>query len=635
MTAYAEIDAEGKRIEVRFPFSRPAVTRIRSIPGKSYVAPANGGPFWRLPLELTTARRLREAFQDDLRLGPELRAWGWRQVKREQDKAALSLGDEAELEHLPRALPRFMDFIMTADPPRLYQLPDIKFMAATNCINANDPGLGKTIETIGAVYEGGWDAGPQLVMAPKGSLETVWQYELERWQPLPVLVTSGDNTAAQRARTLSDAIRWYEAGEPFWLIVNPDMVRYRGVYEERDGKREEVGVAEVNPEFFAIKWHTATIDEFHLVGLNNPKSLLARALYGLSARRRWADSGTPFGGVPIKLWGALHYVDPRTFSARWRWAEQWLEVEENVFGGKDIGGVQPGREDELVRTHAAHMLRRAREEVFPMLPRRQRIQVMCKMRSKQRKQYETFARDAEIRIDEERLSAATVLAEYTRQKQFANAVCELVDGKVIPTEDSCKLPQLMARLAERGISPKDPHGRAQAIIASESRQMINMVAGYLRKQGLAVVLITGKVKGAARAKAQRRFQAGKVRLLLMTTTAGGVSITLDRADSVHILDETWDPDNERQVEDRTRLKSADVFYYRTMGTIQEYVHEVATDKAVTNHNILDLRRQGLAATSGGRSAARVVERTRVGEAQLPSARATRERTSTRSGKGRR
>jgi hypothetical protein len=41
-----------------------------------------------------------------------------------------------------------------------------------------------------------------------------------------------------------------------------------------------------------------------------------------------------------------------------------------------------------------------------------------------------------------------------------------------------------------------------------------------------------------------------------------------------------------------------VYYYRTKDTIEEYIYGVTQEKAFTNADVLDLRRQGFRATKG-------------------------------------
>jgi hypothetical protein len=81
----------------------------------------------------------------------------------------------------------------------------------------------------------------------------------------------------------------------------------------------------------------------------------------------------------------------------------------------------------------------------------------------------------------------------------------------------------------------------------------------------------------------------------MTTTAGGVAITLDRADTVHILDETWVPDDQEQFEDRahraSRMHQVTVYYYRSKDTVEEDIYKLVQDNPGRRSTveILDIR----------------------------------------------
>ena len=63
------------------------------------------------------------------------------------------------------------------------------------------------------------------------------------------------------------------------------------------------------------------------------------------------------------------------------------------------------------------------------------------------------------------------------------------------------------------------------------------------------------------------------RVIVMTTTAGGVAITLDMVENVHILDETWVPDDQEQLADRavntSRMHQVGVYVYRSKDTVEE------------------------------------------------------------------
>lgn len=588
--AYADLSPRGDRIDLHFRYSPAAVAYARSVPGARFVPRGSeGGPCWRYPLSMESGRRLREAFGLGMEIGEKLRMWGVEARQREANLGAISSADSAELVRLPVDNEGLMEFVAS----RPYQTADIAMMAATNVLNANQPGTGKTVEVIGAWYEAGLAEGRHLVIAPKTSLEVVWRAEIERFMGgVQVFTHSGSKKADRAAWEAALA-----AGGPVVLVTNPDSVR---------GARAPGG----GPlDIGEIKWSSITVDEFHKMGLANPKTVFNAALRSLRlvpGGRKYALSGTPIGGQPIRLWGVLNWLEPNEYTSKWAWAETWLEISDNGFG-KDIGGIVRGREDDFYRAHARHMVRRLKRAALPGLPPKQRIEVRCPMTPKQAKAYEQFRKDAEIRLanaagdgDGERIAADNVLTEFARLKQFANALCVVEDGLVMPTTDSGKLEQLLAHLDENGVRKDDPVPGARAIVASESRRFIEVVCGWLREQGLFCDLITGDVSDEDRAAAVREFEAGGrvPRVLCVTTTAGGVSLNLESAGSIHILDETWNPDDQEQLEDRgdrgSRESALVCYYYRSIGTIQQYIAEIGEGKRLTNREVLDLRRRILA-----------------------------------------
>src|SRR5262252_2056623 len=260
----------GDAIRVTFSFDAGIVRDVKTVPGRRFLPAERGGPAWLVPLDLPTARRLRELFGDQLLLGRDLVTWGRDAVSQEQSLASLVLSDDAELVHMPAMLPGLDGFIrgeVTGWPDRPYQRADIKFMAATSAINGNQPRLGKTLEVIGAVYEAMIHDGPHLVVAPQTSLETVWRFELERWQRLPVFTYSGETPQATRDDMPDNIAEAMEVMKGYWLVTTPHMVRQ-------------------NTEMFTLeRWRTVTVDEYHRHGLSNTKSQFFAAVKRLETDR--------------------------------------------------------------------------------------------------------------------------------------------------------------------------------------------------------------------------------------------------------------------------------------------------------------------------------------------------------------
>lgn len=647
--AYAEVMPPGKRIKVTWEgvgneTFKANVAAMKTVPGRTFVGRDKGGPYWHVPLDMETCRYLRQAFgpkanhqvQEGLFIGPVLRRWATEEVGAERNLSRLAAADTADLVRLPAVLPELAKAIhigprgigMTEAErdaallePASYQAADVAFLAqAKGPLNACHMGLGKTIELIASIFESGMDDGPNLIIAPVVALNTVWKRELERWQNHPVLVAAGSR--AEREEVLARADSMAASGESFFLVVNPAMVTLA-----KDPKhKENVYVRKATPAerrkstpcdcvrladehwhygwrydaFRDIKFRTVVLDEADRAAIGNPKAVTNVALRKLKSDKRICMTGTPMGGKPIRLFGILQWLNPETFTSKWNWAERWLEITDNGYG-KTIGKLRPEVREDFYRSLAPYVLRRTKEEVAKWLPPKQYINIWVELEGAQKKQYEKWDADLEMEIDESRLIGKSVLDVYTRLRQFAIAEqyvdTELRDDEtrvsLYPTENSCKLPALLQLLEELGVTAGE--GDEQVVIFSQYTRVVDMVSGWLQKQGIPNAVITGKVDGSERDRLQNEFQSGRLKVLVMNVKAGGVAITLDRANTAVFLDETWNPDDQEQAEDRihrvSRIHQVTVYYIRTKDTIEERVFDEVTGKQMSNTDILDTRRK--------------------------------------------
>lgn len=623
MSTRCELAPDGKRIQVFFSYSPEAVEAIREVPGRRFV-PANGagvGAHWTIPASMVAAMRLREEFGAGLELGPRVIAWGREENRRERQIASVHGADDATLERVSSESAAWL---------RPYQRADVKMMALGSVLNANQPGVGKTVEAIYAVEEAGLE-GPHIVICPTSLFKDPWREELAKHAP-GATVFWGRTPDDRRSAIVEVAERAAMGlGGKDWLILNPEQVRCAkvpvGKYPAQGTRvlsRDHKGNAYVPRDDFgallySIEWGAVVADEFHKFGLGEDRNtLFARGLGALrkNADRVYAMSGAPMGGKPIRLWGVLNFIEPDLYPAKWRWAQEWLTNADGTGpvepgAGTGIGGIVPGREEAFYNAHAKHMVRRTRAEALPGLPPKVTIDVEVEMTPKQAKVYAAFMRRAEVALEGGNVIAAGVLAEFTRAKQFANALCTVDgDGNVLPTVESGKLPILLDRLDTFGVRSVGAEDGARAIVASESQRFVALVSSYLSEQGIACRRLDGTVTGDARDAVIDWYKevgegsagAGEARVLVMTTQTGGVGLNLGMTGSIHILDETWNPDDQEQLEDRgmrDRETPLMVLYYRTAGTIQEYIAEVTLGKAVNNRNVMDLAAELRRRAAGG------------------------------------
>lgn len=349
---------------------------------------------------------------------------------------------------------------------------------------------------------------------------------------------------------------------------------------------------------------------------------------------RMALSGTPFRGRPHLLWGTLNWLWPDKHPAFWSWAQNYWDVDTNGYGGSyTIGKLRGDREQKLWDSLTPILLRRTKAEAAPDMPEKTyvgtpmgtdrngdpgMVGVWLPMLPAQEKAYRDMLETSVVELEGGSLSAIGILAEMTRLKQFATTT-----GKMVPTviqrkctSTSCpkadtkhkhtehghafepilpsnKFEYLKDKLFEWGF-PDDP--QTKVVVVSQYTQTLELFAAEIeRVSKIPSCMLTGNVTGRKRDAVRERFNTEQgPHLMFLNTKAGGVAITLDTADIMVILDETWIPDDQQQVEDRihrvSRPRPVEYHYLRSLESIEEAIALVNLEREYDTKRLLDGRR---------------------------------------------
>ena len=137
-------------------------------------------------------------------------------------------------------------------------------------------------------------------------------------------------------------------------------------------------------------------------------------------------------------------------------------------------------------------------------------------------------------------------------------------------------------------------GKRKIIIASQFTTIINLFSAELEKKKVRNYKLTGETSMANRRKMVHDFQRNpdSPKVFFLNTRAGGTALTLDAADDVIIIDETFVHDEQLQVEDRAhRLSRPDhkvsVWYLRSLGTLEETIGSTNTGREALCKGIMD------------------------------------------------
>lgn len=553
---------------------------IRMVPGARYDVQRH---VWEVPLSWSGCLTLRGLFRDRLEIGPQLSAWAWTH-RNEIVAPALQMRTQLDAD------------LATEGSDKLYgfQRAGVAFLAhMRRALCTDEMGTGKTVQsihTMRTVQEvSKEDVFPALIVCPN-SMKKTWQKEFGMWWP-GVRVEIMEGGRVQRLKQI-DRVR---NGEADVLVANWESLRGHSrlapygstrlrhcsvcdpaLRDPSDGDNHDQKNCERCPrELNDVGWRSIVADEAHRA--KEPKAKQTRALWALATddtHIRLALTGTPIANAPQDLWSSLHFIDPGQWPTRTKFIDRWCLQSYNPFGGMTVIGLKPETKDEFFAITDPHVIRRPKSLVLSQLPKKVYTTRYVDMSPKQAKAYKTMRDDMVAAIGddtsswEERIVAVNPLTQLTRLSQFSSAYAELdADGNVRLADPSNKVDALLEILEEVGDKP--------IVVFAQSRQLIELASKRLEKEKIGHGLITGAQSAAERQAYIDRFQAGELRAMLCTVGAGGVGITLTRADTLVFLQRSWSMVDNSQAEDRVHRigsevhESISIIDIISQGTVEE------------------------------------------------------------------
>jgi superfamily II DNA or RNA helicase len=454
---------------------------------------------------------------------------------------------------------------------RPYQLQGLRWLQFLSVVGlsgvlADDMGLGKTLQTLAHILvekEAGRLNRPCLVVAPTSLIPT-WRNETRRFAPdLELLVLHGNDR--------HDLFHDLDAHE-LVLTSYALLIRDADLLVPRH-------------------WRMVVLDEAQAI--KNPSTKLARTAGQLKADIRLALTGTPMENHLGELWSAFNFLMPGFLGDR--------ETFRRLFRNQIEKEGDSERQGLLTARVRPFMLRRKKEEVASELPPKTEVLREVELTDEQRDLYETVRLSMHSRVRDEiqaRGLARSNIAILEALLKLRQVCC---DPRLLKSgtgshaggaTGSAKFELLMDMLA-----PMVENGR-KIIVFSQFVEMLELIEKALIGEKLDFVKLTGSTRD--RELPVRRFQAGEVPIFLISLKAGGVGLTLTRADTVIHYDPWWNPAVEAQATDRAHRIGQDktVFVYKLIasGTVEEKMVELQARKKALIEGVLTGASAGLSFT---------------------------------------
>ena len=307
-------------------------------------------------------------------------------------------------------------------------------------------------------------------------------------------------------------------------------------------------------------WGAVVLDEAQFV--KNHQAKTYQAVRRLSARAKFAITGTPLENSLMDLWSLLSIVAPGLHPRPALFKELWAKP------------IETGRDPELLATLRRRirplMLRRTKEAVATELPPKMEQVLSVDLHPRHRAVYDRHLQRERQRllglIDDVNGNRIAILRALTVLRQMSLDP-SLVDEAYAGLAPSAKVDALVEQLGELA---EEGH---RALVFSQFTGFLGIVRARLEAEGIAYEYLDGSTRN--RAERIASFREGDAPVFLISLKAGGFGLTLTEADYVFVLDPWWNPAAEAQAIDRThrigQTRPVNVYRMVSRDTIEEKV----------------------------------------------------------------
>ncbi|NJN37552.1 MAG: DEAD/DEAH box helicase [Acaryochloridaceae cyanobacterium CSU_3_4] len=423
---------------------------------------------------------------------------------------------------------------------------------------ADDMGLGKTVQVIARLAQEREEAAagteepipPTLLIAPT-SVVGNWRKEIEKFAPhLQSIVHHGN----ERAKTVPEFQEMADQNDV--VITSFTLVR-------KDSKL-----------FDAVPWHRIVLDEAQ--NIKNPKAAQTKAILKLSATHRLALTGTPVENRLLDLWSIFNFLNPGYLGKEAQFRKNFeLPIQKDN---------DPRPSATLKKLVEPFILRRVKTDksIIKDLPDKVEQKLYCNLTKEQASLYEAVVKEISENLDEMEgiQRKGQILATLLKLKQICNHPRQfLQDESDFTPERSHKLSRLtemVTEVMEEGES---------LLVFTQFTELGDALEKYLRQtHHYNTYYVHGGTNRNKRERMITEFQDPETEpsVFILSLKAGGVGITLTKANHVFHFDRWWNPAVEDQATDRAfrigQEKNVFVHKFVAIGTLEERIDEMIEDK---------------------------------------------------------
>jgi SNF2 family DNA or RNA helicase len=437
----------------------------------------------------------------------------------------------------------------------------VDFLLAHNnrALVADSAGSGKTYQILTAILAQNGTL-PVLIICIKPGL-SVWQNELKKWYNKDSLIYTG--TPKQRLELRNQIIDNTNGNCSFVITTYPLL-------------KELTSILGFN--FFK----TLVLDEYHLTGLLNRKSLIYKQVKHLATiiPHIILCTGTPIRKDPSQYFTALQTLHPKptesdseSFTSFWNFAYKYCIVNKEQFGY--VIEKFPLNRQALAAMLSKYMIRRTLDDLPPKI----RQPIPIEMTNKQQKAYKELTNEMVLERSENSLQPILTPNQMTKILRCRQL---LVCPKILGIDDIGGGLETLIELVEDELSNDQP-----VIIFTPFTDAIPFIKEELQRiKGVEIYVIQGGMTVDQYRDVQESFQSNPSKnKVIICSIKSGASFTLTEATVCVFLGYDWDASTNEQAENRswrkTQTSSVRCLYLLYKGSSDELVINRLNEKQMS------------------------------------------------------
>lgn len=434
--------------------------------------------------------------------------------------------------------------------PRDYQAEGIAYaMQTKRCIFGDQPGLGKTMQAIGAVN--GLNAYPALVVCPN-ALKVNWMREFKKFAGVNAVILNNDNITTWPTFYHTKTLK----GEPMAkvFITNYESLRKFFVAKIKETSKFTTKSILLKPDVSIFA--SVIIDESHRC--KSSKTQQSKILECICNQKNvvFELTGTPFVNCntdfiqQLKILGRLE-----DFGGYKNFVHRYCDGPKQTSNSRALN----------YYLRKTCFFRRLKKDVLTQLPPKSRQYITCDITNR----------------DEYRLAERNLIDYLIKVKHADDeSIQRTLRGEVMTKMGILKQISAKGKIREFCSFVHDiVDGGEKLIVFAYLHEVIDAI----HREFKGSVTVTGNDSVEQKQWAVDQFQNNKdCKVIILNYRSGGVGLTLTAASRVAFIEFPWTYADCEQAEDRAhrigQVNSVDCYYFLGNDTIDKYMYDVIQRK---------------------------------------------------------